>query len=357
MIALVRARCGMQVQRSDEEARTADWVRVLYAGVCGTDIQIARGERPDAAAILGHEAVGLLNDSQLVVFNPVKPDEPGTVLGHGTNGVFRSRFPVTESWPEMLVPIPDTLPLPIAALCEPAAAVLYGWELVDAVRRISSVGIWGGGAIGLMHCLLAHERGHRVQLFHHDRRRLEWARDALPGVISDGATTGDPNTGPVDAAFLCTGRSGLDSALPAALDALVDGGVLVCVGGVPREFYTPLLPGVDLGAVRRRNVCGGRAGDGTVAATTNGGKRVLVTGHRGTSPRQVLAAHEWLTLREQLMQRIVSHSVDPVEAVALINARCSHSQRDDTGREIVKIVIGFDDDRRSRANAITCRNS
>ena len=40
------------------------WLRVLRAGICGTDLQILRGVRDDRAEILGHEGVVALMGSQ-----------------------------------------------------------------------------------------------------------------------------------------------------------------------------------------------------------------------------------------------------------------------------------------------------
>ena len=337
MMALVRAPDG--VKTHFEKPPAGPSVRILFAAVCGTDIQIARGERPDTAQILGHEAVGLTQDLRLVVFNPMAPADTARILGHDVDGVFRSRYPISETWPEMLVAIPATLPPPVAVLSEPASSILYGWEIADAVQSTSSVGVWGAGTIGLMHCIACSERGYHLQLFHHDNRRLEWARDALPEVFDNSRAPGSPE---LDLAILCTGRSGTASAMSAAISGLRDGGLLLCVGGVPQHYAPAMLGGVDIGAVRRRNSCGDRAPSGVASTTTPDGKQIFVTGHRGTSPRQILAGHSWLARNRRLVERLITHRVDPNEGAALINARCAHEQRDHNGREIVKVVIDFE---------------
>ncbi|WP_245545990.1 alcohol dehydrogenase catalytic domain-containing protein [Nocardia higoensis] len=69
--------------------------------LCGTDIQIVRGDRDDPSPIVGHEgaarvvAVGagveLLTPGLRVVINPTHPGDPSFLLGHDVDGLFQQR--------------------------------------------------------------------------------------------------------------------------------------------------------------------------------------------------------------------------------------------------------------------------
>jgi threonine dehydrogenase-like Zn-dependent dehydrogenase len=320
-------------------------VRILCAGVCGTDLQIARGDRDDRARILGHEAVGELETrpGEWVVFNPVDRLDQDRILGHSYDGVFRSTFPLVDGAgdPE-LVRIPAGLPVELCALCEPVAAALYGWELAGERARGDRVGVWGAGPIGLIHIRLALAKGMSVRLFHRHRSRLDWARSNLFGAAPDYRLSGSAEPAELDLAFVCSDRTGTGDALTEAVQALADDGLIVLVGGIAKGHEVAALPGVDPSAVRRLNVRGGCGEDGgTVRATARDGRAVRLTGHRGTSARQLLGAHRAIAADQEFFGSLVTHVVDPDAAVELINDRCAHRQQDQTGAEIVKIVVRF----------------
>ena len=72
-------------------------VATLYAGLCGTDIQMLRGLRADPAPVIGHEGIarvvaagtGVPDDlapGTLVAVNPTHPTDPGFLVGHTDPG-------------------------------------------------------------------------------------------------------------------------------------------------------------------------------------------------------------------------------------------------------------------------------
>lgn len=341
MISVVRE-ANEIVLVTDADVPPGQAVRILRAGVCGTDLQILRGVRADSARILGHEGVGVAPSGELVVFNPVDAQDQDRILGHSYDGIFRTMFPMGASPPE-LVPVTGDLPLELAAICEPVAAVLYGWELVAAHHPPSSVGIWGAGPIGLMHAREAEKRGLSVWLTHPRRARAAWARERLFGERVSYRTPHVDALPHIDLAFVCTDRAGIDDALGEAIAALTEGGLLVIVGGIPRPYRTRLVPGADLSEPRRANTNGRRCPAGIVEVAAAAGQRFAVTGHRGTSARQILAAHQMLSDDRDFFETLVTHVLDPDAAVDLVNARCAGTESDGAGEEIVKIVIRFGD--------------
>lgn len=134
-------------------------VRVLYAGICNTDLELKRGYYP-YTGILGHEFVGIVEQgpehlvNQRVVgeINAVcghcrfcRTDQPThcenrTVLGivnrHGAFGEYLC-LPV-----ENLHPVPDNIPSEVATFTEPLAAALEIQQQValDANDRVLVVG-------------------------------------------------------------------------------------------------------------------------------------------------------------------------------------------------------------------------
>ena len=105
--------------------------RVLFAAICGTDRQIVRGDRPDRARILGHEAIAeihavganvqVLRLGERFVFNPVNPADQDEILGHSTEGVFQRFFTLPE--PEILrrslvEPVPAGMRSDVGALAD-----------------------------------------------------------------------------------------------------------------------------------------------------------------------------------------------------------------------------------------------
>lgn len=319
-------------------------VRILRAGVCGTDIQIASGVRPDRARILGHEAVGVDPSGALVVFNPVDAHDQERILGHTYDGIFRPNFPAGDEMPG-LVAVAGGLPLDLVALCEPVAAVLYGWDIADSWQSARAVGIWGAGPMGIMHARECVKRGLRVTLTHPRLGRCHWLRSGPLGDTVQYRLPGGSDHTPIDLAYLCTDRHGIDVALAEALRVIVPGGLVVLVGGVPRRFRTPLFVGSpDLSEVRRRNVSGDIASNGIARMLVRDTRyEAAVSGHRGSSASQIARAYGVIADDVEFFATLVTHRVEPEVAVHLMNARCRGAEHDTQGREIVKIVIRFGD--------------
>ena len=75
-----------------------------FVGVCGTDLQILNGARPDIAEILGHEGSGVVVEAgggaplevgDHVVFNPAAELHSDRILGHNTPGLFQQLITVS----------------------------------------------------------------------------------------------------------------------------------------------------------------------------------------------------------------------------------------------------------------------
>lgn len=340
-------RSGTSVAAVDQGAGpTGPYVEVLAAGVCGTDLDIVRGHRPDLAQVLGHEAIGARNGHRedLVVFNPVSETDQDRILGHSYDGVF-TRFyesPELNIGPS-LVSVGDTLPPPLAALTEPVAACAYSWELARIWSDGVSVGVWGAGPVGLTQVHLALTSGRRVALFHPNDRRLRWVRARLFGDHVSYHSDRESGKDWLDVAVICTTRQGTAGAIHEAADALLPGGLMILVSGIEKGVGSP--PSSELlRDVRRRNVCGliDRS-EGLVEVRPDAGKVIRVTGHRGTSGSQLAQAHAYIGRHRAFFSQVVTHVVPPRRAIGLINRRVAGLETDEDGRQIVKVVVAFDE--------------
>ncbi len=155
-------------------------VKIDTAGVCGTDVHITQGLFPsDCPKVLGHEASGVIVEvgedvpsgriGQRVALNgtshcwecwtcrswSVSRCENGQTPSNG----FYAQCAAVPA--QAATPIPESLPLEIAAMTEPASCCLSGVEMLDIPNRATALVI-GGGIMGLF--TLAFLKSHGVDV-------------------------------------------------------------------------------------------------------------------------------------------------------------------------------------------------
>lgn len=306
---------GLRLDRTEAAAGPA--LRVLRAGICGTDLQIQRGIRPDGAAVLGHEGLAEYRSPSGVhrgIFNPVDPHDQDSILGHSHDGVFRRYYPTTAAGAAVLrtlVPARPDLVADLAVLVEPLGAVLYGWDLLDASGRARSAAVWGSGTTAVLAALVGELRGTPMTLVHGRAERLDYlrGRDVLPGT----RYRTEPPVSGVGAAFLCLPREASATALTQAARALEEGGAIDLFGGFGTGTVHELTGDLDLNSIRRSNICGSpEPAPGRLVALPSG-KRIRLTGHRGTSADLLRRAQDLLVAHPRRFGRVLSH-VLPLEA-------------------------------------------
>jgi L-iditol 2-dehydrogenase len=161
---------------------------VVVAGICGTDLKIARGEHrlfpQGTERVPGHELVGRVRENRsddpglapgtLVVVAPNMACGKcvacsvgrGNVclnyesIGLTVDGAFAETVRIPRRAVEQgnLIPVPDGLEPEVAVLMEPLAAVLHGLRALD-VAADDSVLVFGAGPIGLLAVVLARQLG------------------------------------------------------------------------------------------------------------------------------------------------------------------------------------------------------
>jgi 2-epi-valiolone-7-phosphate 1-reductase len=326
--------------RSLSSRTGTELVRVLRAGVCGTDLQILRGIRGDTAAVLGHEGIGEVvgspDEQGCVLFNPVNPEAQDDILGHSFDGVFQEFAEVPS---RCLLPVSPRLPADLTVLIEPLAAVLYGWELITRKRQPAELGVWGGGVTGVLAALVGEIEGADVHLIHRRRERLRYL--AGLGILEHtGLHVSDddaPRLPDLDAIIICTSREGSARALSEAMDSAAHGAVIDLLGGFAVGDKLSRQENVDLGAVRRANVCG-LAAEGSYRAAKSASGTVWLTGHRGTSSAHIKASQRLLSQFPRRFGQVLTSVVSLAKAAPLLSEMAS-AVPDGRSCERLKIVI------------------
>ncbi|KJZ04381.1 MULTISPECIES: alcohol dehydrogenase catalytic domain-containing protein [unclassified Halomonas] len=173
-------------------------VRMLYCGVCGTDIGIYSGKHPRAQAplVLGHEFVGRVEqtppDSRFAVgdrvvaypliscgdCHPCRNGTPHVCANLRLIGIDRDGGMTDHQWIDesVLFKVPDSLSDEVAALVEPLAVVVRTLHQARFALLDSAV-VMGAGPIGLLTAIvLRHSGASRVIVSDVDEGRLGLCR-------------------------------------------------------------------------------------------------------------------------------------------------------------------------------------
>lgn len=314
------------------------------AGLCGTDIQIVRGMRSEAATVLGHEAcctvIGVgrrwadrYAEGDRVAINPTSSTDPGFLLGHSIDGVWSSHLLVTEHAVELgqVVPLPDQLDPVLAVLVEPLACAIYSWSILQRARA-DRVVVLGDGTVGHLVAWLA-------------------TRDLDPSAVIL-AGRGDMDDERARARVLrgMRGRTGVVIATPRDSTAQC---VSVTLENVGAGSVIDIIGGLDPGAdpvlqraaqVRAQNVCGRPLSPKMLTlglGAPEAPRQVWVTGHRGVSPEHFCDAAGLLLTHSDELRDLITHVATPAEAIGALNDIASGGARELAGRRILKLAIDF----------------
>ena len=148
-------------------------VRIAACGICGSDLSYIRlggmaGPGPEPLC-LGHEMAGVVDwvgaDVQRVRVGDrvvVQPgnEELGRIGGGGPEGGLTPELLVRQADAGLLHPVPDHVPLDVAAFAEPLAVGMHAVEQAD-VQPGDGVAVFGCGPIGLAAIATLLDRGHQ----------------------------------------------------------------------------------------------------------------------------------------------------------------------------------------------------
>lgn len=235
-------------------------IAVAYTGICGTDLHIYHGDmdaRVGASAIIGHEMSGRIaavgegtsgwSVGQPVTVMPTRPCGRCAACRRGHSHVCHamnflgidSPGAMQSSWnvpADLVLPLPEQLPLDHAALVEPVAVAVHDVRRGN-VTADDQVVVVGGGPVGVLIAIVARDRGARVLLVEPDPFRRA-AADGMgieavdPAATDVVALVNDRTAGAgADIAFEVSGSA---AGVGTAVDVLTTRGRLVMVAIHPR---------------------------------------------------------------------------------------------------------------------------
>jgi 2-epi-valiolone-7-phosphate 1-reductase len=296
-------------------------LKMLSAGVCGTDLAIITGARPGQAEVLGHEGVGVvayapeacgISRGTRVIINPVHDKTPADVIGHSCDGIFSEWFWLESADAcdgEILVPCPRDCRLENTelALAEPIASVLYSLELLQKNGARKLLLIRGSGTVAIVAAKLwARSTGAAAIVASKSATHVHWLRQAVewPAGVSVCHTgklpeiTGEIGRGEPDAGILCCSREDAPEGLRCLLNFVKPGAAIDLMAGFPAEHKEQRLGDVPLDRIRWNNIRGRNSAPPTAVADRMSNKTVYLLGHRGTSERHILEAIDRLSRKE-----------------------------------------------------------
>jgi len=222
-------------------------LRVVYAGIAGTDLRIYKGVlTPKLPLVLGQEFAGLVEDVGSSVkgfsrgdFAAVEPVvrcgrceyclsgrynlcEKLKVLGVSTDGGFAQKIVLPEY---MLHRIPEGVDPKEASLVTPAAVALYALQRAE-VSFGDRVAVLGGGAIGLSALQFARAQGAEVVLVEPLKKRRALAKALGIDVLTPEEAT-ESLSGRAD---VVVEASGNPAAVSSAIEIVKKGGRVSMAG-------------------------------------------------------------------------------------------------------------------------------
>jgi len=347
-------------------------IKMLSAGVCGTDLAMLSGARPCGAEVLGHEGVGVVlyapkhtgvSKGARVIINPVHRKQPHIVIGHSRDGVFRELFwldaaDAVEGGLLLACPRECSLGDAELVLAEPLASVLYGIELLRGKREATSLLIRGSGTVGILAAKVWSALGGSfAALVSKSEAHAQWLRESTrwPANVRVCSSTqlnnviGECGVGHgFHAATLCCSRESAPEGLRSLLDVVKEGATIDLMAGFPVEYKESRLGGVDLDSIRWNNICGMSGSPGTAVVDRSSGKTVYLLGHRGTAERHILQAVELLS-RGTISIVDVPHCLLTLEQLPeAVNKMLSIKSRHNT--KWVKAIVTFSGKDREESN-------
>ncbi|KAL4721745.1 hypothetical protein ACLX1H_011239 [Fusarium chlamydosporum] len=302
--------------------------KVVYSGICTTDLQILRGERELEPIVLGHEGVCQvlkvgknvkgLSVGEIIVLNPNNPLDDHDKLGHTREGVFQQYVKFGQEFldrEQVLTLGSDTISA-TDTLIEPLSCVVAAQGRIQDRIPGKNVLVVGAGVMGLLFALTNTKMGARnVYLANRSRQRLDFA--TARGIVEEGKAfviSGCPASASsqvdkasasegVDVVIICVSLGQGVQAAQNAVGYVNPGGCIYLFAGFrPGDVLT--LAGGDV----RLDAWSVRSGWKTERIHV-AGKNVDISGHRGSRKEDLVTAANLIRGDNMAFSRVISHVV------------------------------------------------
>lgn len=330
--------------------------KVLFSGICTTDLEILRGQRGYEPNVLGHEgvcqvvevgsAVKGLGEGAIIVINPNNPLDDHDKLGHTKEGVFQQyvKFGQESLDRNQILILDGTSASPTDTLIEPLSCVLAAQENVPQHVSGKTILVVGAGVMGLMFALMSQKNGAaNVLLVNRSKEKLDFAM--AKGVVNqeqafaaDNATIAShvkqrtAGTG-VDTVFVCVGNGCGESAAQAALEYVNPGGCVYLFSGFRGGDALSLPNGQRLDILSIRSTW-------KTKQVKFAAKTVDLSGNRGSRVEHLLKASRLIRQNTLFFSKVISHvvSLDTLPNTMLSLAK----DRKLLGQPAKRVVIDMD---------------
>ncbi|KAK7954419.1 hypothetical protein PG988_015113 [Apiospora saccharicola] len=331
--------------------------KVVYTGLCTTDLQLLRGERGQEPTVLGHEGVlevlevgekieGLAKGEKIVL-NPNNPLDDHDKLGHNIEGIFREYFKFGQEFIDRRQVLKlGRLPVGgVYTLVEPLSCVIAATGRISDRVTGRNVLIVGAGLMGLMFVTACGKLGaQQVFLANRSRERLDSA--IASQIVSDNhvfvvedcietqvnhITAGQG----VDVVIICVSLGHGISATQDAMAYINSGGCIYLFAG--------FSPGdmLDIDGSEKVDLWDVRSGWKTERVQKSG-KPLDLMGHRGSRNHDLAMAAELICLESSAFERLVSHNIsfNEIPGALLALAEDGSYQGLQTRRVVVDMAAG-----------------
>jgi 3-dehydroquinate synthetase/threonine dehydrogenase-like Zn-dependent dehydrogenase/nucleoside-diphosphate-sugar epimerase/predicted NBD/HSP70 family sugar kinase len=329
--------------------------KVVYAGICTTDLQILRAERGLEPNVLGHEGVCQVvevgkdvrgvNLGSVVVLNPNNPLDEHDKLGHTVEGVFQEYFKFGQELVDknQVLVLDGPQARATDTLVEPLSCVVAAQERMKDRLAGKSVLIVGAGVMGLMFALTSVKYGARhVFLANRTRERLDFA--VAKGIAQQDkvfvigrsissqiqqVTAGEG----VDIVVICVSMGQGVAAAQDAAEYINAGGCVYLFAGF-RPGDVMVMDGgviVDAWAIR--------SGWKTERIEVFG-RLIDVSGHRGSKHQDLEMAVDLIRGDPLFFSRVISHVIS-LDALPEIAMTLTHG-KDILGRPAKRVIVDME---------------
>jgi len=329
--------------------------KVVYSGICTTDLQILRGERGLEPKVLGHEGVcqvvevgrdvNGLNAGEIILLNPNNPLDDYDKLGHTREGMFQEYVKFGKEFLDrgQVLKLGHNTTSAADTLIEPLGGVVAAVDRIKDRVDGKNVLVLGAGIIGLMFVTMAGRTNARnVFLANRSKERLDYA--VARNIISeekafvingsfasqlDKISSGEG----VDVIIVCVSLGQGRSAAQDALNYMNDDGCLYLFAG----FRSGDVLALDQD--EQADIWSIRSGWKT-ERIQYAGKSVELVGQRGSRNENLAKAADVIRRDNLSFSRMISHivSLDILPDVMLSLARDGNVK----GMPAKRVVVDMD---------------